>query len=554
MRSARRERDERGAVAVMAAVLAVVMFAVCALAVDLGSAFFRDREAQKQVDVATLSAAAKLPMDSGNHATIVADVALQLNALPNELRGQAEVTVAQLQDGNEANGEVTFPDDNTLKVIAPPATVDNTFAQIMDDDFDTTTVQREATVQIRTPIPAIESVLPMWLTAGCMYGQVEGDTDTHAAPSVSPKYTLNSPRGNHETGTLVPATVVFGTTPVTVQVPITNIPTGRTSAVVRFTFGNTQIVDYPVTFPVTTSASRDRTVSVVLDEEASSTDNDITSVPGTWEVWPMMGTDYPKNNRQGTFLVTGGGEIGCSASERGNFGQLDSPRKDESRLQFAYAKNVANGLDHELAQFVNAPTYECTADNNPAGALIDNNPNRDGSNCLYAQPGNDPNGLTNGLLTGGSDYSGRLQKPNSPGCSGPAGAPSGRNNDVLSCFLKPGYTLDDVARDNPPLDAFDVSIFNSPRFFYVPVVWFDTRAEKKFLAIKTFAPVFLTDETRAASKGASDATSKNGIQTNPAGKVQQVSMFAFSPLALPVKPNAETVDYDGTRGVLRLIN
>ncbi len=87
----------------------------------------------------------------------------------------------------------------------------------------------------------------------------------------------------------------------------------------------------------------------------------------------------------------------------------------------------------------------------------------------------------------------------------------------------------------------------------MPVVYFETREEKKFLAIKTFTPVFLTDETRAASKGASDATATNGIETNPAGKVQQVSVFAFSPLALPVKPNAETVDYDGPRGVLRLI-
>ena len=545
--------DERGAVAVLVGILAVVMFAVCALAIDLGSAFVRDREAQKQVDVATLSAAAKLPMTSANRSQILADVATQLNALPNELRGQGTVTSGQLADGSETNGEVSFPDVNTLEVVAPPATVDFNFTNLMDGS-DSTTVQRSATVQVRTPVPSVESVLPMWLTAGCMYGQVEGDTDTHTAPSVSPTYTLNSPRGNHEAGTLDPATVDYATTPVTVQVPITNIPANKTSAVIRFTFGNTQIVDYPVTFPITTSTSKDRTVSVVLNATASTTDIDITSVPGTWEVWPMIGTDYPKNNKQGTFTVTGGGQIGCSDNLRGNFGQLDSPRKDGSNLQERYAKNVALGLDHELAQFVAAPAYECTADNSPAGARIDSNPNRDGNNCIYAQPGNDPNGLTYGLLTGGSGYSGRLQKPNSAGCSGPAGAPSGRNNDVLSCFLKPGFTLDDVAQDNPPLDAFDISIFDSPRFFYVPVVYFETREEKKFLAIKTFAPVFLTDETRAASRGASDATATNGIETNPAGKVQQVSVFAFSPLALPVKPNAETVDYDGTRGVLRLID
>lgn len=558
-------RDERGAIAVIVTILAVVLFGLTAFAVDLGSAWFRDREAQKQVDVSAISAAALLPATSTNRGEIADEVALQLNTTSNNLRGQAEVTGTQLLDTDLGNGEVLFPDENTMRVVAPPAAVEFTFAQIGNADLDSANVQREATVQLRTPIPNVDSVLPMWLTAGCMFGEVEGDTDTHSDPAASPAYTLNSPRKNHETGTISPATTAFASTPVSVNVEITNIPAGKTGAIIRFTFGDTQVVNYPVTFPSTTSGSA-RTVTVTLDAAASSTDIDVTSVAGDWEVWPLLGnsgatptpgdTYFPKMNKQGKFTVTGGGETGCDDNMRGNFGQLDSPRQDGSPLQERYAKNVALGLDHELAQFVDAPEFECDSDGDPVGALIDNTPNRDGNNCIYAQPGNDPNGLTNGFIDGGSGYEGRLKRnvPNTPGCSGPTGGISGINNDVLSCFLKPGYSLDDIAQDDSPLDALDKAILESPRFFYVPVVYFETREEKKFLAIKTFVPVFLTDETRSSTDTSSDATSENGIQTNPAGKIQQIKLFAFSPRALPVPPNAETVDYDGTRGVLRLID
>ena len=67
-----------------------------------------------------------------------------------------------------------------------------------------------------------------------------------------------------------------------------------------------------------------------------------------------------------------------------------------------------------------------------------------------------------------------MQKPNSPRCaSRPSLVIDGKNynNDTLSCFLKPGYTLADIARTRRPEDALDVSIYDSPRFFYVPVVW-----------------------------------------------------------------------------------
>jgi len=212
-------------------------------------------------------------------------------------------------------------------------------------------------------------------------------------------------------------------------------------------------------------------------------------------------------------------------------------------------------LDHLLAQFANAPSNECTADGNPIGAKIDDDTS-DGNNCLYVDPGNDPQGLTDGLLGGGriTEGLGRLQKPTSPLCSSrPALVMDGKslNNDVLSCFLKPGYTLADITKDTGvPFDALDVSIYDSPRFFWVPVVYAGDRMLKKYLAIKTFAPVFLTDET-----GTSAATGTNGMVLNAGGKVQSIQIFGFNQDALPIKPNAPTTEYQvGSRKVVRLID
>ena len=105
---------------------------------------------------------------------------------------------------------------------------------------------------------------------------------------------------------------------------------------------------------------------------------------------------------------------------------------------------------------------------------------------------------------------GRLEKPTNPRCGRPDYMSGGHNynNDTLSCFLKPGYTLADIAKDDGvPMDALDISIFDSPRFFWVPVVFQGDRMLKKYLAIKTFAPVFLTDETVSSAPPATTGSS-----------------------------------------------
>jgi Flp pilus assembly protein TadG len=582
-----RRRDEHGAVALLMAGLMTVIVIVAAMGVDLGNAWQRKVTVQKSVDVSAISAAHLLPKTSSNTDAIYAEVATYLNKASNVVLGQpGTVTAAQLHDGQLPNGEVTFESDTVMKVVAPQAHVDYGLANLVG--VDSTEVSAEATVALKTPIQPLGSVLPMWLPAACVYGPLAGDVAAAPVPSASPVYTLNTPKASpgHTTTSVTPASVPYATESPSATIVIHDIPKDRNWAVIRFTFGNTQYVDYLVTFPMTT-AKQDRTVTIAdLDTNSAhrvpdnSTVTDptnhwtITSTSGKWEVWPLIPNDttpaptgfpltstvaskleFPKNNGQGYFEVTGGGEVACNGHQRGNFGQLDSPRADEARKQWAYARNVAFGLDHELAQFDSEPSqYECPADGTPTGAEIDDD-TTSGNNCLYVDPGNDPQGLTDGLLGGGriNEGEGRLQKPTSARCASRGNLVIGGknyNNDTLSCFLKPGYTLADIASDTSPAEALYPDVLDSPRFFYVPVVWQGDRLLKKYIAIKAFAPVFLTDETIDAV-----ASSTNGLALNPGGKVQYVQIFGFNEVALPILPNADTTDYvPGTNGVVRLVN
>lgn len=587
-----------------AVLMSALLLVVTAIAVDLGKARTSKLSVQTSVDVTAISAAPWLPVSSdAEKERVYEEVATYLNKDGNHVRGQeVDIAATQLHDGTIGNGEVIFSANpktgvfDTMRVVAPSANVDFGFAAALG--VDAVDVTAEATVQVRTPLPEMENILPVWLPSTCVYGPIAGDAGSTPTPppDESPSYTLNTPRTGSNSwtlGSVSPTSAAYATSGVTIDVTIANIPAGKRGAVVRMTFGDTQYVDYRVTWADLTTAGDSRTVEIALDSHADSyrvpngstvSNPDetwtVTSTSGTWEIWPLIpdgelppelplagppvnAMKFPRvqgqNAGQGFFEVTGGGEVACSDSQRGNFGQLDSPRTrgplPSGQKQTVYARNVAYGLDHELVPFIDPPSLECTGDGNPVGALIDAVESRDGRNCLYVDPGNDPQGLTDGLLGGGriTQGEGRLEKPTNPACNRPDYVLKGRayNNDTLSCYLKPGYTLADIAKDTGvPEGVLDKSIFDSARFFWVAVVHAPDRQLKKYLAIKTFAPVFLTDETTS-----SPATAHNGLVLNGGGKVQSMQLFGFHPDALPVKPNADTTDYQiGTRKVVRLIN
>lgn len=588
-----RRRDEQGAVAIMVAVLMVVLVSAAALAVDLGNAWARLARVQSQVDAVAMAGGGELPVAVGSEVTVRGVVADFFNRDANLVIGQAgAVTAAQLGDSDLSNGEVVFDEDGRvtmpdgtdawtrMTVTAPEAEVDYGLAEVMGPEDGQ--VAARAVVELRTKLPPKDDVLPMWLPAGCAYGAVSGDTEASTPPSASPSWPTTTPAGTHAAGSLTPSGSVYAQTSVDFTLDITGIPADRTWAVVRFTFGAGKYRDYLVTWDTPTSgATSNRTVEFTADVEATGT-NPITSTAGTWQVWAMLPDTerdapadiagagsllYPQSSVP--FMVNGGGTVACAESQRGNFGQMESPRAGVTQKQKAYAANVRFGMDHALVAFANATGDQCTSDGAPAGARIDN-VSRPGNNCLYVDPGNDPNGLTDGLLAGVTGVSapssaaadnpsrGRLTAVTTSGCGRAAGSVGGYavNNDTLSCYLRPGYSLGDIARSGAvPADALDPAILDSPRFFYAPVVYAEDRELKQYLAIKDFVPVFLTDESELSTKAATDATAANGITVNSGGKVQGLQLFAFNAEALPKPPNGETAEYvPGTQGVPQLVD
>lgn len=586
LRHLRRRHDESGVVAIVAALCAVVLFGTAAMAVDLGNAWARKRASQTQADLAALAAGIMLPKgDAAHQAAIAAEVAAYFNR--NSPDGTAPVTGAQLLDGGVANGEISFPTEKRLRVVTPPSLVPFGLAGAVG--MDHTDVQTSATVELRAGLPDIEDVLPMWLPATCVYGPIAGDTGPHELPSASPTYSPTSVDSKLHVVAISTAAVDFGESVTDLQVTLANSDNTPVSGMgaIAFTFGPptswaTADTVYPVTLAIPgRQGPADGTQVVTIP----SVGIEVSDTVGVWQVWAVRGlvsgkvvqptSRFSDTGSPGPAKFTvhgGGGEVACDDHQRGNFGQLDSPRNGVFQNQRAYAYNLALGLDHTLAPFPEpvlvSGDAECTADGVPMGALIDNAPSEDQRNCIYVQSGNDAPYLTAGLLSGVSGgpegwVPGRLYSaPTSPRCVAngrlaPRKTDDARwpwediNRDTLSCFLKDGYTLADIARDGADFDALDASVMDSPRFFWVPIVYSLDRSDKKYVAIKSFAPAFITDETTTTA-----ATSGNGIEMNTGGtQLFGVQIFAFNANALPLKGNAETVEWtDGARGVTRLVD
>ena len=598
----RRTRSESGAVAVIFAISTVMIFGFAALSVDLGNAWARKRSSQTQADLAALAGGQLLPKgDSANQQAIAQEVASYLNE--NKISDdQPTVTAAQLLSATHDpdTGWIDFPNDNQLHVVAPESRVEFGVAAAIGKSG--TLISTEATVEKRALDPTPDRVLPMWLPASCVYGPVEGDTDPiTGSPAASPTYDPFGDDGFTEDvklsiTSITPNTAEYGSSVSSIEVKIRNddgnpvgTPTTPVKGGIVFTHGEPQTWDtvYPVMLDIpgkTGATPGEQTVTI------SGVSTEVTDFVGSWEVWvvknlpssdvPDPATVFSKN--PATFTVTGGGgEVACDDNQRGNFGQLDSPRSGVNQLQDRLGYNIALGLDHKLDRFDPSLALpvdlsadpECgIVDGVPTGALIDNQV-RNGNNCIYVQGGNDPSALTAGLLTGVSGAAGSkpgrlFSAPTSQRCTdnGRTAPPkandahvswSSINRDTLSCFLKDGVDLDDIAKDGADIDLLDESIKQSPRFFHVPVVYSQEREDKKYLAIKQFAPVFLTDETIAACASSKPcASANNGIQMNTGGsQIFAVQLFAFNDNTIPVDPNGDDSEwFPGGRAVVRLID
>jgi hypothetical protein len=298
--------------------------------------------------------------------------------------------------------------------------------------------------------------------------------------------------------------------------------------------------------------------------------SDITLTPGDWWVYALAekNNSFTLSSNHLVIRVTGtppsdaptatpttadtGIPVGCIGQDRGNFGQLDSPRKDGSSKQIRFARNLATGIDHRLVPYVFAPdTQEQKQCDSPQsmlpGAQLDDIA-RDGNNCIMGNTGNDGPKTYDGLVAGlGDGTPGRLDAANGhTTCANRSDTSRDGhvlNNDVLSCFLRNGATLSSIASaSGVNTDMIDPAVMDSPRFVWLPVVYAYDRAQKNFQPIRQFVPGFITDETQTTP-----ATSDNGLVIN-GNSVKVLNVFTFNRDVLPPIEDADTTEFDPTLG------
>src|SRR4051812_10679348 len=214
-----RSRNDRGAVAIMFALLSLMFLSIAALGVDLGNAWAQKRQVSAGGDLATEAGAGpkgvNIPNTSvtscsyGNAGGVatsqaVVDIASYLaeQAYPQP-RSATDTTAyntlkaalpGQLTDCSMTNGEVVYGipkqtaggwtvafNKNQLSLVTPPKRVDFGFARIMG--FTGTNVYGVSTVEIKSPK---FSALPFYAFSGCDYGPqtLQQPNNGHAAENV----------------------------------------------------------------------------------------------------------------------------------------------------------------------------------------------------------------------------------------------------------------------------------------------------------------------------------------------------------------------------------
>ncbi|MFL6106219.1 MAG: hypothetical protein ACJ72L_04590 [Marmoricola sp.] len=585
-----RSRSEHGAIAIMVGLLATLMFSSAAICVDLGSAWARKRDVQKQVDVSALSVGWMLPMTVSNKSDIATKVAAYFADQLNKVPGQSAVTGQQLVNGSNIDGELWFQNvdgspcsDNCpqMQVYAPPSKVDFGLASVIG--VTSTKVQRTATVRITSELPPGEDTLPFWLPTGCGYGPTEADT-TQGGTNLTGT-PMATPTG---TPTSTPSASRFVPTPVgvhqlngTAVTPVTNLGSVTINGWWVTGVGNSFKKVTLRAFPPTGSAFVDFAAQTNGNGSVPSfnVSTEISSIPGDWYVYAVAeknnsleySSDYltirvtppvvaPTPTPTPTTDPTDSAvAVGCIGQDRGNFGQLDAPRLEGGTKQARLAKNIAMGMDHQLVPYVFAPGTQEQKDCGSGGSLLPgaqlDDTSRDGNNCITGDTGNDGPKMMDGLVQGISGVAvGRLDIANGqttcPGRSNLTISGKLLNNDVLSCFLRDGATLTDITSSTGVTTAMlDQSIIKSPRFVWLPVVYATDRAQKNFQPIREFVPGFITDESQTTA-----ATSANGLEIN-GNSVSVLHVFTFNRDAIAPRENSTSVTYspDVGGGIVRLV-
>jgi hypothetical protein len=600
-----RQRNERGAVAVLFALLAVVLMVIAAMGVDLGNAWQQKRQVQEGSDLATEAGAgikgANLPASGivhscsyGNAGALATDQSvldisayLAAQAYPDKT-GSAYTSLlsalpSQLTDCSMDNGEVVYGlpvksgstwsvtyNKNQLSLVAPPKTVNFGLARILG--FSSVGVGGVSTVEIRSPK---FSALPFYAFAGCDYGpqtlqqpnnghsaqnvMLYAPTDTNNAvlTNISPiSYPVDSTgsanepltiNGSNFTGVtkigfFEPGNGVTGPAPVILD---NSVPTNFT-----INPGGTQI---------TIPAIPNQTRGVAGVQEFWY----LRVFKASTNTWSTYSVDNNGNVQNSPVLTIGTPPLLCGqGSSQGNFGTLLLSHSPYTGQDAIGAANVALGLTNTLAVYPSGGPADGTCSSAQTTTVLWNN---DGTNCVDTDTGMSSNIATGGFIgkgpaaVGGNQY---LLKPDggktkcaSGGASEATTVVLGQliNNDTLSCFfLDPNTNVADVDA-NPALGGYTGTtplisdkIYNSPRFAYVPVLKIQPAngGSNKYQIID-FRACFITDQPPSAVKG-DPPSATNGLVTDNNG-ITSLQVVFINPNALPAPPVVNgTINYTGS--------
>jgi hypothetical protein len=595
----RRRRNERGAVAVLVALLSVLLLSMAAMGVDLGQAWAQKRQVQAGGDLATEAGAgvkgANLPKTGGVHTCsygasgalatdqAVKDIAdyLARQADPDGT-GTYSTLVAnlptQLTDCDTKNGEVVYGNPkftagawtvafnkNQVSLISPPKHVDFGLAGIMG--FHGVDVNGVSTVEIRSPKMA---TLPFYAFSGCDFGpqtlqqpnngQSAGTVNLYAPLEPQPANTNNALLTS-----VTPNSYPVETTGTVIE-PITIAGTNLAGVtqVGFFESGNVGTGPAPVTIDATKFTINGTGTQINVPDLPDQT-RGVAGVQEFWYIRVMKNGQWSKvytgNNGNPVLnapvLTIGDPPLVCAqGSSAGNFGTLLLSHPPYSGWDNVGAANVALGLTSTLAIYPGPPwTGTCSSAQTTTvlwpGA---------GTNCVDTDTGMSAKVATGGFLglgsaaVGGNQY---LLKPNGKTKCANGGTAEATtvlmnqtiNNDTLTCFFTNSTVhVGDVDAGNYTQSAPVISdaIYDSPRFGYVPVLPVQPAngGSNKYQIID-FRACFITDQPASAVKG-DPPNAGNGIVTDNNG-IHSIEVIIQNPNALPNPPVKNgTINYVGS--------
>ncbi|WP_255891264.1 TadE/TadG family type IV pilus assembly protein [Nocardioides astragali] len=528
-------QDERGATAVMVAIFAVVLFMAGAVAVDMGQAYAKRSALQSNVDMAVMAAAAELTKASGCNTEVVTKAEEFLVKAANEVHGQVTM---DLDDGDPIDGEISCPGNWRVNLIAPRAIVELTMGKAFESG-DSLDVPANASAQIKSP--SRNHGLPMYGVTGCDYGPqiIRDDSGPAPTPAVPP---LTPDSAAHNTATFTISPDIQSTPSAATQVTLTGSNlTGATAVTFTGAGGPPDHHEVPATSFVSATST-----TIVVNVPAA-----VLDIEDVWFVRVLKGSDYSERASAQRFTV-GAPRAYCAGSLEGNYGTIDLPRTDTS---FDLEWNIIFGPQPSLAIHP-APSGECSGD---TGSVESKTAPVNGTNCIASEPGVKIAQTNDGLISGKGGKAGRLDKDSTSGCSRtgdnsrtPTTIKSKNiNDDLLSCFIINNARISDLINATAGSvgeKALSADIFNSPRYFWIPIVQREPATGKKSWPIVAFRPGFITDQAVSATEQSPGTVSEhNGLVAAPSG-LRELHVILFDERALPefAPSSGGEIDYIGS--------